>query len=234
MRAPISVHEPMQPKDVDTGLTFSMEGYTGDKTPSSMIPFAWSAGWNSPQAWNKYQDKVGGHLKQGDPGVRLFDLLTDEQRLPKREYVAPEPSYPIKTSIFQGRAKLVPVYNIFAKSAMATRSPLIASQLPTAVFSIAADDADYWQVAEGDWLAVTTDGVRIELPVHIVDYLAEGCIGYPVGQVPIIHPNLPTSVIKIDPPVQQESNEVLASELISEHDAVLDNLSQSSVTTQEV
>ena len=63
MRAPISVHEPMQPKDLDTGLTFSMEGYSGTQTPSSMIPFAQSAGWNSPQAWNKYQDKVGGSLK---------------------------------------------------------------------------------------------------------------------------------------------------------------------------
>ena len=217
MRAPISVHEPMQPKDIDTSLTFSMEGYTGDETPSSMIPFAWSAGWNSPQAWNKYQDKVGGHLKQGDPGVRLFDLIPDDERLPKRQYVAPEDSYPVKTSIFQGRAKLVPVYNIFAKSSMATRSPLIASQLPTAVFTIAADDAVYWQVVEGDWLAISTGGVRIELPVHIVDYLAEGCIGYPVGQVPIIHPNLPTSVTKIDPPA-----------------VTINEPSLSSVTTQEV
>ena len=41
------------------------------QTDSSMIPFAWSAGWNSPQAWNKYQDKVGGHLKQAIR-VRIF------------------------------------------------------------------------------------------------------------------------------------------------------------------
>ena len=48
LRSPISIHEPMQPKDLDSGLTFSMEGYVGDKTNPSLIPFAWSAGWNSP------------------------------------------------------------------------------------------------------------------------------------------------------------------------------------------
>ncbi|MBW3067900.1 hypothetical protein KYX15_33265, partial [Pseudomonas aeruginosa] len=29
--------------------------------------------WNSPQAWNKFQDEVGGHLRAGDPGVRLIE-----------------------------------------------------------------------------------------------------------------------------------------------------------------
>ncbi|WP_227431187.1 NADH-quinone oxidoreductase subunit NuoG [Psychrobacter sp. I-STPA6b] len=224
MRAPISVHEPMQPKDIDTGLTFSMEGYTGEQTDSSMIPFAWSAGWNSPQAWNKYQDKVGGHLKKGDPGVRLFDLIEAEQRLPKREYVAPAQTFPVKTSMFQGRAKLVPVYNIFAKSAMAYRSPLIASQMPEATFYVSAEDAEHWQVSEEDWLAITTDGVRIELPVQIVPYLAEGCIGYPVGQVPIIHGNLPASVIKIDPPQINEIHETA--------DMVEDSLTTQTTATQ--
>lgn len=75
MRAPLNVHEPKQPTDIDSALTFSMEGYVGNQTPSPLVPFAWSAGWNSPQAWNKFQDNVGGHLKGGDSGVRLFDRL---------------------------------------------------------------------------------------------------------------------------------------------------------------
>ena len=53
MRAPLSVHEPKQPTDPDSALTFSMEGYVGNQTASSLVPFAWAAGWNSPQAWNK-------------------------------------------------------------------------------------------------------------------------------------------------------------------------------------
>ena len=202
MRAPLSVHEPMQPKDRDTSLTFSMEGYQGEKTPSSMIPFAWSAGWNSPQAWNKYQDHVGGHLKHGDPGIRLFDALEAEQRLPKKEYTAPSQTFMPKSSLFEGRAKLIPIYDMFAKSPMGRRSPVVESQLPEPAFYVSVDDAERWQLSGKDWLAISIDGLRIELPVKLVEHLAEGCIGYPVGQVPIIHPNMPTAMTKIDPPAR--------------------------------
>lgn len=172
MRAPISVHEPEQPKDIDTGLTFSQEGYVGTKTDSSMIPFAWSAGWNSPQAWNKYQDKVGGHLKHGDPGVRLFDQMT---RLPKRDYLAPAA---------QSNSQLVPIYNIFASDSLTARSDVVQSQLINPVFTVSRDDAATWQLGETDALTVSVNGESITLPVQIVDYVAEGCVGYPVGQVP--------------------------------------------------
>ena len=205
MRANLSVHEPMQPKDLDTGLTFSMEGYSGTETPSAMIPFAQAPGWNSPQAWNKYQDSVGGNLKQGDPGIRLFDLIEEDKKFPKREYVRPEPVQSVKTSIFQGQAKLVPVHNLFGSSAMAHRSPVVAAQMQQPAFYIGADDGEYWQVSNKDWLAITVDGQRVELPVVIVPYLAEGCIGYPVGQVPILHGHLPASVVKIDPPKPNNS-----------------------------
>ena len=198
MRAPISVHEPMQPKDWDTALTFSMEGYSGDQTPSSMIPFASAAGWNSPQAWNKYQDKVGGSLKNGDPGVRLFDHL---ERLALRQYVAPEETSVNTTDMQQGQAKLVPIYNIYASSMMASRSPVVAEQLPIATWRIGIDDAKDWDIASGDYLAIEIDKQQITLPVQLVPYLAEGCIGYPVGQVSIIHPSMPASVRKVDAPV---------------------------------
>ncbi|MGP5372511.1 NADH-quinone oxidoreductase subunit NuoG [Psychrobacter alimentarius] len=198
MRAPISVHEPMQPKDLDTGLTFSMEGYSGKQTPSSMIPFANAAGWNSPQAWNKYQDKVGGHLKNGDPGVRLFDQLG---RLATRQYVAPEATASTMTNMQQGQAKLVPIYNIYASSMMVSRSPIVAEQLPVAAWRIGIDDAKNWNIGAGDYLAIEIDKQQITLPVQLVGYLAEGCIGYPVGQVSIVHPSLPASVRKVDAPV---------------------------------
>ena len=196
MRAPISVHEPMQPKDLDTGLTFSMEGYSGTQTPSSMIPFAQSAGWNSPQAWNKYQDKVGGSLKKGDPGVRLFDQL---ERLAPRQYVAPDIAS-ISNERQLNQAKLVPVYNIYASSIMASRSPIVAEQLPVAAWRIAIDDANAWGVSQGDYLAIEIDNQDITLPVQLVPYLAEGCIGYPVGQVTIIHPSMLASVRKVAAP----------------------------------
>jgi len=227
MRAPISVHEPMQPKDLDTGLTFSMEGYSGKETPSSMIPFANAAGWNSPQAWNKYQDKVGGHLKNGDPGVRLFDQL---ERLATRQYVAPEAMSANTTDLQQGQAKLVPIHNIYASSMMASRSPIVAEQLPVTAWRIGIDDAKDWNIAAGDYLAIEIDKQQITLPVQLVGYLAEGCIGYPVGQVSIIHPSMPASVRKVDAPVTLMGS--MANDLINDNGTA--QMNAAPTTTQEV
>lgn len=233
MRAPISVHEPMQPKDLDTGLTFSMEGYSGEQTPSSMIPFASAAGWNSPQAWNKYQDKVGGSLKNGDPGVRLFDQL---ERLALRQYIAPQQAVNT-TDIQQGQAKLVPIYNIYASSMMAARSPVVAEQLPVATWRIGIDDAKDWNIAAGDYLAIEIDKQQITLPVQLVHYLAEGCIGYPVGQVAIIHPSLPASVRKVDAPIIMSGEMAEDMALKADADFATDRAAQvttAPTTTQEV
>ncbi|MFP3454661.1 NADH-quinone oxidoreductase subunit NuoG [Psychrobacter sp. SIMBA_152] len=227
MRAPISVHEPMQPKDLDTGLTFSMEGYSGKETPSSMIPFANAAGWNSPQAWNKYQDKVGGHLKNGDPGVRLFDQL---ERLATRQYVAPEAMSSNTTDLQHGQAKLVPIHNIYASSMMASRSPIVAEQLPVATWRIGIDDAKDWNIAAGDYLAIEIDKQQITLPVQLVGYLAEGCIGYPVGQVSIIHPSMPASVRKVDAPVTMMGS--MANDMMNNNDTA--QINAAPTTTQEV
>lgn len=195
MRAKISVHEPMQPKDTDSALTFSMEGYVGDKTESAVIPFAWAAGWNSPQAWNKYQDKVGGALKGGDVGVRLFDVLARH-----------DVDYSIgvsdvqdtkSSSIFEGRASLVPLYQLFDSSELAYRSEVVAKQMTAQAWYIAKEDAEKWLVKAGDKLAISQGDVEIVLPVVLVDYLAQGCIGYVVGQIPLVS-YLPATVKKSD------------------------------------
>lgn len=231
MRAPVSVHEPMQPKDLDTGLTFSMEGYSGKQTPSSMIPFASAAGWNSPQAWNKYQDKVGGSLRNGDPGVRLFDRL---ERLATRQYVAPEATSATTTDMQQGQAKLVPVYNLYASSMMASRSAVVAEQLPLATWRVGIDDAKAWDLAAGDYLAIEIDKQQITLPVELVDYLAEGCIGYPVGQVSIIHPSMPASVRKVDAPVTMMGSMATDNAVAANNNNRATPINSAPTTTQEV
>lgn len=231
MRAPVSVHEPMQPKDLDTGLTFSMEGYSGKQTPSSMIPFASAAGWNSPQAWNKYQDKVGGSLRNGDPGVRLFDRL---ERLATRQYVAPDATSATTTDMQQGQAKLVPVYNLYASSMMASRSAVVAEQLPLATWRVGIDDAKAWGLAAGDYLAIEIDKQQITLPIELVGYLAEGCIGYPVGQVSIIHPSMPASVRKVDAPVTMMGSMATDNAVTANNNNRATPVNSAPTTTQEV
>ncbi|MDO4699233.1 MAG: NADH-quinone oxidoreductase subunit NuoG [Moraxella sp.] len=211
LRSPISIHEPMQPKDLDSGLTFSMEGYVGDKTHASMIPFAWSAGWNSPQAWNKLQDKVGGKLKGGDVGIRLFDHLPKNDRVFDKQTVNAN----LPSSIFDGRAVLVPIYNLFSSNALISRSQVVASQIKPATWTISTDDANKWLLKDGDKLTLSQHGISVTLPVQVVDYVADGCIGYPVGLVPFdVH--VPTAVKKVDGdtpvfvPAYQQSIKALA------------------------
>ena len=182
MRAKISVHEPMQPKDTDTALTFSMEGYVGDKTAASVTAFAWSAGWNSPQAWNKYQDKVGGRLKGGDVGVRVFDVMP---RL-EHDYVSFVVPQTPKSDLQTGQASLVPVYDIFASSNLSQASPVVAEVIKPAAWFIGQDEAQKWQLQDGDVLTISQHEHHISLPVKIVPYLAEDSIGYPVGLVPLV------------------------------------------------
>ena len=129
--------------------------------------------------------------------MRLFDGL---ERLAVRQYIAPNISSNT-TDIQTGQAKLVPMYNIYASSMMASRSPIVAAQLPVATWRIGRDDATQWDVAAGDYLAIEIDNQQITLPVQVVPYLAEGCIGYPVGQISIIHPSMPASVRKVDAPI---------------------------------
>jgi NADH-quinone oxidoreductase subunit G len=71
MLANIDVSEPKPHVDPDSPLSFSMEG-TPDQPPAALIPFFWSPGWNSIQATNTYQKEVGGPLRGGDAGVRMF------------------------------------------------------------------------------------------------------------------------------------------------------------------
>lgn len=198
MRAKISVHEPMQPKDTDTALTFSMEGYVGEQTPAPAIAFAWSAGWNSPQAWNKLQETVGGVLKGGDVGVRVLDTL------PKLHHVYEFMALGkvADSSLVDGRAKLVPVFALFSSSALIASSPVVGAQIAPAVWTIGEEDAAAWGVQAGELLQISQNDNVFVLPIQTVPYIADGCIGYPFGQVSLL-PYLPASVKKVasDTPV---------------------------------
>ena len=186
MRSPLSVHEPKQPTDQDSALTFSMEGYVGDQTPSPLVPFAWSAGWNSPQAWNKFQETVGGSLKGGDSGVRLFDRLA---KRPARTFVAPAPVL-VNAESF----RLVPMHHIFGSGEFTVKTPAMETRIPEAVFAVGEQDAARLNVQDGQTITVKAGETSIVLPVQVIEYLPTGYIGYPIGLVPTVSLAEPVSV----------------------------------------
>ncbi|EXT98903.1 molybdopterin oxidoreductase family protein [Acinetobacter baumannii 25253_7] len=186
MRAPLSVHEPKQPTDPDSALTFSMEGYVGPQKASSLVPLAWAPGWNSPQSWNKYQDEVGGHLKGGDSGVRLFDRLA---KRPARSYVAPTAVVANPESF-----RLVPMHHIFGSGEFTIKTPAMETRIPEAVFAVGEQDATRLNLQEGQRITVKAGETTVSLPVQVIEYLPTGYIGYPVGLAPTVSLAEPVSV----------------------------------------
>ncbi|WP_350022961.1 MULTISPECIES: NADH-quinone oxidoreductase subunit NuoG [Pseudomonas] len=173
MRANQSVHEPRTPQDPDTAFAYSMEGYSGSVEPRSQVPFAWSPGWNSPQAWNKFQDEVGGHLRAGDPGTRLIETQGD-----RLNWFA---SVPRAFSPAPGTWQAVPFYHLFGSEENSSKAAPVQERIPAPYVALAKSEADRLGVNDGALLAVNVAGQTLRLPLRINEELGAGLIGLPAG-----------------------------------------------------
>ena len=171
-RANISVHEPRQPQDQDTMFAFSMEGNNQPNAPRSQIPFAWAPGWNSPQAWNKFQDEVGGKLRHGDPGVRLFEA-SDAQ-------LAWFSSVPGAYTT-NGQFRVAPYYQLFGSEEMTQRAPVIQQRMSAPTLVLNPEDAAKLGVNSGASVELTCAGETVRLPVRFSASLQAGQVGLPLG-----------------------------------------------------
>ncbi|MBT0627086.1 NADH-quinone oxidoreductase subunit NuoG [Pseudomonas fluorescens] len=173
MRADISVHEPRTPQDPDTAFAFSMEGYSGSVEPRQQVPFAWSPGWNSPQAWNKFQDEVGGHIRAGDPGTRLIESTGDSLNW---FAAVPRPFNPA-----QGTWQVVPFFHLFGSEETSSKAAPVQGRIPAAYVSVAKSEADRLGVNDGALLSLNVDGKTLRLPLRINDELGAGLVALPKG-----------------------------------------------------
>ncbi|QKJ87927.1 NADH-quinone oxidoreductase subunit G [Paramixta manurensis] len=171
-RANISVHEPRQPQDKDTMFAFSMEGNNQPGAARSQIPFAWAPGWNSPQAWNKFQDEVGGKLRNGDPGVRLFEAGSGQLNWFDRVPAA---------FVGQDSWRVAPYYNLFGSEEMTQRAPVIQQRMPEACVVVNPADAAKLGVNPGTAVEFTCAGETLRLPVRLSASLQAGQVGLPLG-----------------------------------------------------
>ncbi|MDR8363505.1 NADH-quinone oxidoreductase subunit NuoG [Pseudomonas sp. JL3] len=173
MRADISVHEPRTSQDNDTAFSFSMEGYSGSVEPRQQVPFAWSPGWNSPQAWNKFQDEVGGHIRAGDPGTRLIESTGDSLNwfasVPRAFNPAP------------GTWQVVPFFHLFGSEENSSKAAPVQERIPAAYLSLAKSEADRLGVNDGALLSLNVAGQTLRLPLRINEELGAGLIALPAG-----------------------------------------------------
>ncbi|KJZ49829.1 MULTISPECIES: NADH-quinone oxidoreductase subunit NuoG [Pseudomonas] len=173
MRADISVHEPRTPQDKDTAFAFSMEGYSGSAEPRQQVPFAWSPGWNSPQAWNKFQDEVGGHIRAGDPGTRLIESAGDSLNwfasVPRAFNPAP------------GTWQVVPFFHLFGSEENSSKAAPVQERIPAAYVALAKSEADRLGVNDGAMLSLNVAGQTLRLPLRINEELGAGLVALPAG-----------------------------------------------------
>ncbi|WP_095059545.1 NADH-quinone oxidoreductase subunit NuoG [Pseudomonas sp. Irchel s3f7] len=173
MRADISVHEPRTPQDKDTAFAFSMEGYSGSAEPRQQVPFAWSPGWNSPQAWNKFQDEVGGHIRAGDPGTRLIESAGDSlnwfSSVPRAFNPAP------------GTWQVVPFFHLFGSEENSSKAAPVQERIPAAYVALAKSEADRLGVNDGAMLSLNVAGQTLRLPLRINEELGAGLVALPAG-----------------------------------------------------
>ena len=168
MRANVSVHEPRASQDPDTALAFSMEGYGGPSEPGALIPFAWAPGWNSPQAWNKFQDEVGGHLISGDPGVRLIEG-------------AGTGGYAAAGSGAAAALVAAPVWHIHGSEELSARAPAASTLVPKPYLALNPADAAALGLVADAMARFQIGEQQFEAPVAIREHLARGVLGVPVG-----------------------------------------------------
>jgi NADH-quinone oxidoreductase subunit G len=168
MQAHLNVSEPKPLYDDDSALTFTMEGYKG-LPPSGMTPFYWAPGWNSVQSLTKYQKEPGGTLKDGDPGIPLFNVKTGAT--PEFFQDIPEAFIPR-----QNKWLVLPQYDVLASGEFSSYTKGLRELSKQPYVFVSAEDARKLNVFNDAVLTLLADDNEYELPVKIVNEIKEGVL----------------------------------------------------------
>lgn len=184
MHANINVSEAQAPQDPDSPMSFTMEGFEG-KPPSAIIPFVWSPGWNSAQAINKFQAEIAGPLRDGDPGIRLFDVLRSSESLQKDwiedntlEHFSERPDAFMPK---EDEWLALPLYHIFGSEELTAQGSAIASRIPKPYVAMNLDDAARLGLSDGTLVMLEFGNNKLKLSVNIQLSIPLGMIGLPFG-----------------------------------------------------
>lgn len=173
MWAHLTVHEPVPPEDPDSPLAFSMEGYRGGSVPSPLIPQFWAPGWNSIQALNKFQDEVGGPLREEIPGVRLIEPVHD--RAVSFFTGVPHAFHPRSDEWL-----LLPLYHLFGSEELSIHSPSVAERIPKPYLALNPDDAAHLQLQPDAEVTFSVNGRAYRMSVRLAPTVPRGTAGFPV------------------------------------------------------
>jgi len=169
--ANINVSEPKPPEDLDSALSFTMEGYKG-MPPAPLVPFFWAPGWNSVQSINKYQTEVGVSLRGGDPGKRLFPEIPTTEKTFLNNIPPAFKSSP-------GEWLILPLPHIFGSEELSIYTHGVAERSPQPYIAISKGDAEDLNINENQIIQVNIGDRNYSLPVRIKEELLNGLAGIP-------------------------------------------------------
>lgn len=180
MNAHLNVHESCVLPNNETMFTFSMEGNHYSRSLHKQIAFAWSPGWNSPQAWNKFQTQIGEHLYPEDPGVRLFKTLSYNNCNNKKKWFENIPNILIIENNSDNWL-IAPYWHLFGSEYTSQQSECIKDCMldPYAMINIA--DAKRLNIQENMFIQFRCSDKTLCLPVKFSVNLPIKHIGLPVG-----------------------------------------------------
>jgi NADH-quinone oxidoreductase subunit G len=167
------IRERRPPDDVESPLAYSMEG-SPRQPPPELITRYWSPGWNSVQALTRFQEEIGGRLRGGDPGVRLFGSGAADQDRSASDI--PEPFTPRP-----GEWLLVPIAHIFGSEPLSMESPGVAELAPNPYVALHPDDAAALGIGDGETVEIEIGRTVSHAPLRIEPGIAAGCAGLPDG-----------------------------------------------------
>jgi len=171
--AKIAVSETGIRQDIDSPLSFSMEG-SHTNPPSSLTPFYWAPGWNSVQAENKYLDEPNGKMKGGDSGIRLIE----PQDNPTNSYFKPTAG---SIEIKKGEWLIVPVYQIFGSEELSSAASTLAKRIPEPFVYLNPKDAEELKIKDEEVIQLEISTVSLSIKVKIEESIGQGIAGLSVG-----------------------------------------------------
>lgn len=167
--AHLDIREPQPPDDPDSPLAFSMEG-DPRLPPAGLIARYWSPGWNSVQALTRFQQEVGGALRGGDPGARLFEPATT---LSGRYFDDIPSAYePVRDEWL-----VLSVHHIFGSDRLSMETAGVAELAPDPYIAVNPDDATELGISGGDTVELEIGGRTATLPARITPGLPRRCVG---------------------------------------------------------
>jgi NADH-quinone oxidoreductase subunit G len=169
MTANLTMHEPPPPVDPDSPFAFSMEG-AHETVPPPLKPQFWAPGWNSNQALNKFQEEVGGPLRDEMIGPRLIEAARAGPA--RADAVIPHAFQPRP-----GEWLALPRYEIFGSDELSASAAALSTRIPVASVALHPDEIAGQGWSAGDLLTVTLHRAQIRLTLVADPSVPRGTAG---------------------------------------------------------